>query len=304
MTTCPICNSDQTKIVAPFRHQNPIFTNCSRAECLSCGMGFATPMPSDTMLTDYNASYFATAHGGQPTNSTATAFFSGIARLRLAFVKRFLNKYQIAIDRVLELGPGSGFFARHWLEVSPHNTYLAVETDASCHPALQDLGVQLVAVDAHVPVDLVVMSHVLEHVPHPVAFVQHATEGLRPGGVIFIEVPCQDWAHKQLDEPHILFFDKPSMHQLLTDLGFVDIEVSYYGQTIRQLQHTSSLRNKLMAIREKLLSLGFVAPFAKKHVGMEMLTQPLECAMAAPFMAHQESIEPAWWLRAVARSRS
>lgn len=59
-----------------------------------------------------------------------------------------------------------------------------------------------------------------------------------------------------------------------------------------------------MAIRVKLLSLGFVAPFAKKQVGMEMLTQPLERAMAAPFMAHQESIEPAWWLRAVARRRS
>ena len=107
-----------------------------------------------------------------------------------------------------------------------------------------------------------------------------------------------------MDEPHVLFFDKKSMHQLLSSLGFVDIEISYYGQQISQLKKASPFRDTLMVIREKLLSLGLIAPFAKKQLGMEMLINPLERAMVGPFMAHKESTEPAWWLRAVARARS
>jgi hypothetical protein len=57
----------------------------------------------------------------------------------------------------------------------------------------------------------------------------------------------------------------------------------------------------LVQIRGKLISLGWVAPFAKKRLGMESLKDPLERAVVAPFKAHEESTEPAWWLRAVAR---
>lgn len=39
--------------------------------------------------------------------------------------------------------------------------------------------------------DVVVMSHVLEHVHEPLAFLQHASQLLSPGGVIFVEVPSE-----------------------------------------------------------------------------------------------------------------
>jgi SAM-dependent methyltransferase len=301
MTNCPVCRSSNTQSVASFRHKTAIFTGCSRAVCADCEMVFASPMPSEDMLSDYNASYFATAHGGQPTSRPVIAFSSGIARLRLAFLKRFLDKYHIGIERVLELGPGPGFFARSCLEGWPQSVYSAVETDNSCHDSLRNLGVQLVESPAVVHSDLVIMSHVLEHVPDPVTFVLGATQGLKPGGALFIEVPCRDWEHKALDEPHILFFDKEPMRRLLTGLGFVDIEVTYYGQQISQLQSTLPLRTKMMAIRAKLISWGLVAPFAKTQPGMETLVDALERAMVAPYMAHKESTEPAWWLRAVAR---
>ena len=110
MTACPVCGSCNNKAVAPFRFNNPVFTGCSRAVCADCGMVFASPMPSDAALSAYNASYFSTSHGGQPTSPLVIAFFFGVARLRLAFVKRFLRKQKIAVHRVLELGPGPGFF--------------------------------------------------------------------------------------------------------------------------------------------------------------------------------------------------
>lgn len=301
MTVCPVCGSGSTKAVAPFRFKNPVFTGCSRAVCADCGMVFASPMPSDAELLAYNASYFSTAHGGQPTSPSVIAFFSGIARLRLAFVKRFLGRQKIAVHRVLELGPGPGFFAESWMEQSPNSVYSVVETDSSCHGRLLALGAQLVDVADVVPADLVVMSHVLEHVSDPVAFVRTATSGLRQGGALFIEVPCRDWEHKALDEPHVLFFDKKPMQQLLAELGFCAIEIAYYGRPLSELRSESWLHTKLMAVRGKLISWGVVTPFSRKAAGLETLASPLERAMVAPFCAHRESTEPAWWLRAVAR---
>lgn len=301
MAKCPVCGGSNTQSFAPFRHKHVIFSGCSRAVCADCEMVFASPMPSEALLSNYNSSYFATAHGGQPTSQSVIAFSSGIARLRLAFLKRFLDKHKIGIDRVLELGPGPGFFARSWLEDRPQSIYSALETDKSCHHSLRNLGVQLVESSDVVPADLVVMSHVLEHVPDPVGFVQSATQGLQSGGALFIEVPCRDWEHKALDEPHVLFFDKKPMRKFLADLGFVDIEVSYYGQQLGRLRSNSPLRAKLMAIRGRLIKWGLIAPFSRIQPGMESVPAPLERAMVAPYQAHRESKEPAWWLRAVAR---
>lgn len=298
---CPVCGGGNSRLQAAFRHEHPIFAGISRVICGDCEMVFAAPMPSDIDLWSYNASYFATAHGGQPSSPMAQAFFAGIARLRLAFLRGFLDKHRIDVERVLELGPGPGFFARSWLKQSPQSIYSALETDTSSHESLLKLGVRLVDSADEVSVDLVVMSHVLEHVPDPISFVQAATRGLRPGGALFIEVPCRDWEHKTLDEPHILFFDKVPMCRLLYDLGFSEIEVKYFGQTIGQLKNKSKLHSIMMRVRGKLISWGLVSPFATARAGMETLVDPLQRAVVGPYRAHLESAEPAWWLRAVAR---
>lgn len=303
MAICPVCGGRNSRRQGAFRYEHPIFADCSRVICGDCDMVFTAPMPTDADLSNYNASYFATAHGGQPTSPMAQAFFAGIARLRLAFLRVFLDEHRIDVQRVLELGPGPGFFAQSWLEQAPQSIYSALETDSSSHESLLKLGVKLVDAADDVSTDLVVMSHVLEHVPDPVGFVRAATRGLRAGGALFIEVPCRDWEHKALDEPHILFFDKVPMHRLLDNLGFTDIEIAYYGQTIAQLKTESKLHSVLTRVRAKLISCGLVAPFATRQAGMETLADPLQRAMVGPYGAHQESTEPAWWLRAVARKR-
>lgn len=305
--SCPVCESTEVKALAPYRGTHAIFTGLMRAHCDSCGMSFTTPMPSEEALGEYNRSYFATAHGGTPSDAVALAFFSGIARLRLAYLERYLLARNIAVSSVLEFGPGPGFFAASWLERHPETTYMARETDTSCHATLDKIGVRLVdtssSSEASTPVDLVVMSHVLEHVSTPKEFLVDATRNLRKGGALFIEVPCLDYQHKAIDEPHLLFFDKNPMQHLLSSVRFADIELGYFGQPIDRLRSTSALKKLGMALRSRLVARGLVAPFAWTKAGMETLTSSLERAAVAPFKAHCESSEPAWWLRAVARKQ-
>jgi SAM-dependent methyltransferase len=302
--TCPICVGSDIQFKGDYRGAHPAFIGMKRAHCNTCEMVFANPMPSDSALAEFNASYFSCAHGGKPQSRTATAFFTGIARLRMAYLEPYLTTHQITVSRVLELGPGPGFFARTWLDRHPTTIFNAIETDSSCHASLKEIGAHLVdRMDQQAKeeaFDLIVMSHVLEHVTSPTQFISKATKNLRKGGALFIEVPCRDWEHKPIDEPHLLFFDKKPMKRLLGNQGFEEIKVSYHGQKIANLRKASKVDSTIMALRSKLIWMGLTAPFGQRQAGMETLASSLERAVLAPYLAHQESIEPAWWLRALA----
>jgi len=302
---CPVCRDVNVEVRGSYRGTHAAFAGLRRAHC-TCGMVFATPMPRQDALEEYNRSYFASAHGGAPRDPMAVAFFSAIARLRVAYVERYLTEREISVSRVMELGPGPGFFGRNWLQRHPASVYMAAETDVSCHAALRDASIRLVELHAEhdVPIDLVVMSHVLEHVADPLEFLADATRDLRDGGAVFIEVPCRDWEHKSTDEPHLLFFDKGPMQRLLSASGFENIRVAYFGQEIERLRSSGRLHGAWSALRSKLISSGVVAPFSAVRPGMEVLTDPMERAAVAPFNAHRESSKPAWWLRAMAQKRT
>lgn len=273
---------------------------------MECGLQYADPMPSGEDLEHYNLSYFHNAHGGMATSPDEDAFFSAMAALRLAHVSDYVRDHAASITDVLEVGPGAGHFASHWLRSHPLSVYHAVETDTTCHAALAQLGVRLVEPDggAALPTfDLVVLSHVLEHVSDPKEFLHSILEGLRPGGVIFIEVPCNDWQHKALDEPHLLFFDKKPMATLLESLGLRDMQLSYHGRLISDLQADRPLRALAQKVRSRLIRNGVVFPFSRRRPGMTSLSKPLERAVIHPTQAHLEQDKPAWWLRALATKK-
>lgn len=298
---CLICEGTDTERKNKYRHHHPVFKGMHLTHCNSCGMVFSTPMPNDEDIQKFNNSYFSSAHGVQTHGNIETSFFSAIAYLRISYIEKYLSDKEIEINSVMEFGPGHGYFARNWLNKYPNSSYYAVETDSSCFGTLEKLGVQLFdAAKINQPVDLIVMSHVLEHVTNPESFIKAAMENLRSGGVIFIEVPCRDWEHKSLDEPHLLFFDKKSIQFLLNKVGFTNIMTSYYGQEIKDLQNISMFSKIWRSLRSRLISMGVIFPFSRMYPGMENLETSLERAVVTPYKAHTESSNPAWWLRAIA----
>ncbi len=301
INNCPVCGGKETEIAGSYRNLHPAFAGLQRAHCQSCDMMFATPMPSDEAMKEFNATYFDSAHGGLVQTSEALAFFNAIARIRGVHLEKFLANKSLTADSILEIGPGHGFFANNWLHKNPETSYNGLETDKSCYSSLKNYGVKLVDSLSQIPsTDVVVISHVLEHVTNPSLFLTNVTAGLRTGGVLFIEVPCMDWDYKPMDEPHLLFFDKHPMRLLLEKLGFSDIEVSYHGQEIEAMKNESSFKKILKVLRSKLIAMGIVKPFALGTEGLEFLDNSLERAAVAPFKAHLQSEKPSWWLRAVA----
>jgi SAM-dependent MidA family methyltransferase len=260
-------------------------------------------MPTDLQLQEYNSGYFKSAHGGHPKSSSAIAFFSGINKLRCEYISNILNKKNFKVSRILEIGPGKGYLASHWLTKYPKSTYYGVETDFTCHEILKKIGVKILLpeqVESTVEeVDLVIISHVLEHVSDPLSFLHIVTQKLKKGGALFIEVPCNDWQHKECDEPHLLFFNNKSITKCLKNIGFEQIQVNYFGQSIEKLKAKSKLQEIFSIIRIKLIDLGFCYLFSYTSNKDLALLTPIERASTRSFLAHKESEQASWWLRTV-----
>lgn len=263
-------------------------------------------MPDETALKEYNAGYFDNAHGGMQTHPLTVAFHSAINLLRVVYVEHFQQQQKASVRSVLEIGPGGAHFARHWMKRIPQtNEYTGVESDLSCHQNLISTGVDTFSSIEEIPsnreFDLVVISHVLEHTDNPSAFVKACTKQLRSGGILFIEVPCNDYQHKESVEPHLLFFDKHPMQLFLNNAGFGNVRTTYHGKTIETLQKRESGFQKLFsAAKNFLLNKGMVSFFAAKEPGLEEINNSTERAVIKPFKAHIEQTKPAWWLRAIA----
>jgi SAM-dependent methyltransferase len=304
-STCPVCVKTNCSSIRNYRYHHPVFEGCSIVVCNSCGMVFADPMPPESRLEEYNAGYFENAHGGISTHPLTIAFHSAINLLRVLYVEEYAKQHNISIKNVLEIGPGGGYFAKHWLSRNKTASYIGVESDQSCHEKLIQQGIRVHSSFSSLPeesnTDLVVISHVLEHTSDPVGFLQNCTLKLLPGGILFIEVPCRDFEHKPLDEPHLLFFDKQPMKMLLEKIGFAHIQASYHGNTINELKKPKKSFEKLIdKLKNRLLSMKLVSPFSGKERGLEKMENALERAVIKPYKAHIEQQQPAWWLRAIA----
>jgi SAM-dependent methyltransferase len=68
-------------------------------------------------------------------------------------------------------------------------------------------------------------SHLLEHLPNPVAALEHWKTRLRPGGVLFLYLPHPDMEYwrPQHCRKHLHLFYPSDVADMLQALGFVDV---------------------------------------------------------------------------------
>eukprot|EP00746_Dinoflagellata_sp_MGD_P043207 gnl/MRDRNA2_/MRDRNA2_205014_c0_seq1.p1 gnl/MRDRNA2_/MRDRNA2_205014_c0~~gnl/MRDRNA2_/MRDRNA2_205014_c0_seq1.p1 ORF type:complete len:263 (-),score=33.76 gnl/MRDRNA2_/MRDRNA2_205014_c0_seq1:387-1121(-) len=87
-------------------------------------------------------------------------------------------------------------------------------------------------------VDIFLSSHVLEHIPDVCSWLSGLKSALKPGGLVFTEVPKQSKdpeAHIVRGFGHVMFFDEHSLRWLFLNAGFEEIYVALdEGRTHRQ----------------------------------------------------------------------
>ncbi len=185
---CPICESSESVLVQRgARHAPEAELRC----CGHCELVFLWPRPSADDLAHYYETCYRADYGDLPVEQRYLEDL-GEARRR---VERLLPLLGPSM-RVLEIGCGTGAFLD---AVRPYMEQLqGVEPDRDSKTWIEKrLGLPVVSElevlrQQEATFDLVVMFHVLEHLPDPISFLRSLRELLRVGAKLIIEAPNVD----------------------------------------------------------------------------------------------------------------
>jgi len=196
--------------------------------CRTCGhLQQWPPVPPELM--DYHYRTFATYE-----------LFGDVAQLRAAppqpHVQRFLSLVQdlaIAPGRAYEVGCASAAMLRHFRDCGWHvrgcdPSPSAVAQAKNIFGIEADLGSEEDAIPRQKNLDLILLSHVLEHLYDPPAALARFHAALAPHGYLVLEVPCAV-GPEQLPPgwftfEHLHYYQPGILENMLRGAGFEPVE--------------------------------------------------------------------------------
>lgn len=226
---CPLCLRDSGERI----QSHPDFYGLHIWRCSSCDFWFAAPSPS----AEYLADYYRTVYGQRRTAVTAKPYLAIMrrrARAQTAFIRPRTHRIQTAIDIGCGVGALVAALARQGVNAIGYDPdQLAIETGRSVFRANIHQG-HVHRYDG-LNCDLLCLSHILEHLPNPVAALGQLLTPVRPGGYIFVEVPqCNPWMFRQRvpTESHLSFFTLRSLESLARTLKLTVRQIANCGPDI------------------------------------------------------------------------
>ena len=226
--TCILCGPVQSKIVAcgdSFGYQSADLVRCPK-----CNLWWIDPLPSPIQIKEfYPPHYYGIENKKFP--EYLEIFVRLFCRLRMKKAASLLTPRG---RRVLDIGCGRG----QSLKILSQYGYECYGTELSAFAARAASSVSQARIftqsllDCHFPdrfFDLVLMWHVLEHLPNPKEVIGEIFRILTPGGTLLLCVPNIEsiqarlsgrrWFH--LDLPRHLYHYSPSaLRSLLARCGF------------------------------------------------------------------------------------
>lgn len=265
--SCSLCGSST---VIPFSagsiHLN-IVTPLSVSRCAQCGLLFMNPRPS-------LASRELIFAGGKPIGLEpylqSHARYGSVTQSRLPFFRervKMLKRLKPGSNiSVLDIGASSGEFLTASIEMGWKAS--GIEPSTAGVEAAQSKGLNVVQSTAErLPFadeqfDIVHSNHVFEHLADPQLAANEAFRVLKPGGLIFIEVPNQfdniqffrDRVFNRIvvreqnirSIHHLYFFSKRTLTKLLTNAGFKNVQIKdRYGRNRKGLAKIGSMLTRL-----------------------------------------------------------
>jgi SAM-dependent methyltransferase len=267
---CLLCGQDDLRFVRSYRTDSrrgrAVFGSVSLCECSRCGLVQAVPRPTSSALADYYISDYRTGgcYGSDVADVTEfprdNLFYFNRGRSIAELVSQYLHKED---PRILDVGAGYGHILNALGQRYPRSSRVAIEFSEVCVRHLESTGIEVFTepVEEILPelegqFDLIVISHVLEHLLEPREVVRLIDRSLAPGGVLYAEVPNipndsllrypdHRWAPR-FDEPHITFFSKRTFQDLLVSSGF---DLQFCDTAGPEYEYVSSLRFRLPPAR-------------------------------------------------------
>ena len=201
---CPLCAArDLTRLASIDRYWMGVQT----VACTACGMITTSPILSHEALSEFYASHYRRIYAKTSEPSLQYLEVNGI-ECRAAYSAQFLAGVAglKGNPRVLDIGCAEGSILRALRAHVPGAVTVGVEPNpnfaafARAHAACS--VVSDLSQVAERSFDLILINHVLEHVPDPVKTLSDLKEYLAPGGQMFIDVPDAS-AYDDINDLHL-----------------------------------------------------------------------------------------------------
>lgn len=260
---CGICGSERYEVVYPagVAQVNQI------VRCLDCGLMYANPRrdSADVVLLEEEEDFDWADRDPQMFEKEQ------IQLADTAGTRDLLRRLHPEGGTAIEIGSSFGFqlreFQRQGWEV------LGIEPNHnSARYANQELGIPTrptILEEADVAdeaADVVIMLHVIEHVPDPVGTLREIFRVLKPGGHLVLETPRYDTLTFRLlgrrersvsCDGHIFFFTTDTLAQAYARAGFRKVELDYVGRTLTldRLVYNLGVMSKSRSLEERAIAL-------------------------------------------------
>jgi SAM-dependent methyltransferase len=212
---------------------------CLLEQCQECGAVKVRNILKNNGNTVFYEKYYRDIYEG---NRTKELYF----KQELKRGKKILQYIQKKLDlrdvkSVMEIGCGAGGILKSW----QLNGYETIGFDLGDHYFVDDPALKLIKGDfasTKKTYDLIILSHVLEHIEDPVKFLQNTLGVLKPKGLIYIEVPGVFEMHsgdynRYFQGAHLFWFTKWQLIRILNRLGF---EILSSSQSVKIIARKSS----------------------------------------------------------------
>ncbi|MCL1849503.1 MAG: class I SAM-dependent methyltransferase [Clostridiales bacterium] len=229
--------------------------------CLSCGIVFLNPVPSDL------GKYYPSGYHLPPSTRGDMEKMASRERYKIDIVKE-----QISGGRLLEIGPSWGAFCH--LAKNAGFDIDAIEMDPACCLFLTDIvkvkahhGNEILPIlDRIEPYDVAALWHVVEHLPNPLNILRTVSDKLKPGGILIVAAPNPDsWQfkvqkkrwhhldaprHVQLIPPHTLLrqierFNMRTVYITTRDPGSLRLNITGWQFLLANLSGNALVRKAL-----------------------------------------------------------
>lgn len=141
---------------------------------------------------------------------------------------------------ILDYGGGSGELLTYF--VNERVKCYLIDFNTQINPGIQKIGSTIADLPSESSFNVIVCSHVLEHVVNPVSMLKQLRGFLKSNGVIYIEIPVEIWEGVPVQHDpvtHINYFTKESLRKAIVISGFKVDKIKYdiqpYGNKYKRV---------------------------------------------------------------------
>ncbi len=239
--TCYICKHSEFEDIMPYRatQSDDIFLNCRIIKCKKCGLNQINRAFTDAQITEY----YKYQYDRDDIYKIDLAQFPKDNLFSVSRGRALAKLYQQHIDSepqtVLDLGCGFGHLLFGFSQVFPNTRYIGVEYDQKTVDTLHKSGFEFLygGIDdisnLKNTLDILITSHVFEHVVEPHLFIEKCMALLKPGGVLLWEMPNLNIFNLKCERrhsPHICLWDIDTLRHILTEHNMAILSLQTAGK--------------------------------------------------------------------------